>query len=40
MLRWMMALALVGTLATLIAASPRVAIGFLVGSLFGILNYI
>ena len=37
---WMVALALVGTLATLIAASPRVALGFLVGALFGILNYI
>lgn len=38
--RWMMALALVGTLITLITASPRDASGFLVGALFGILNYL
>lgn len=40
MLRWMVALAPVGTLITLIAASPRAAIGFLIGALFGILNYL
>lgn len=37
--RWMMAVTVAGTLATLIAGSPRAAIGFSVGALFGMLNY-
>jgi len=37
--RWMMAVALAGALATLIAGSPRATIGFSVGAVFGILNY-
>jgi len=38
--RWMVAIALVVSLAALVAGSPRVALGFAVGALFGILNYL
>jgi hypothetical protein len=37
--RWMVAVAAAGALATLVAGSPRAAIGFSVGAVFGILNY-
>lgn len=37
--RWMIGLAALGTLAALLAGSPRVAVGFSVGALCGILNY-
>ncbi len=37
--RWMCAIALGGALLTLLLGSPRAAVGFSVGALFGILNY-
>src|SRR5271169_2515501 len=37
--RWMIAVAVAGALATLVAGSPRAAIGFSVGAAFGMLNY-
>ena len=37
--RWMYAIALGGVLLTLLLGSPRAAVGFSVGALFGILNY-
>lgn len=37
--RWMVAIALLGALGTLVIGPPRVAVGFSVGALFGILNY-
>ncbi|HEV2233918.1 MAG TPA: ATP synthase subunit I [Terriglobia bacterium] len=37
--RWMYAIALAGTIMTLLLGSPRAAVGFSVGALFGILNY-
>ena len=37
--RWMYAIALGGAMMTLLLGSPRAAVGFSVGALFGILNY-
>jgi len=38
--RWMVAIAVLGILTALVAGSPGVALGFAVGALFGILNYL
>lgn len=38
--RWMVAIAVLGTLAALVTGFPRAALGFSVGALFGILNYL